>query len=153
MCPAPYRKWSQDLNQVCEIPEIPKVKRPVGWKGSVLTGTASAMPPAPATTEGPGDAVLRGVFSLARGQHPSTQLSRCRVSWLRDRGLSATIFPQQCEIPKVKLYYAHNAEAHPSATPHPSLVRESSPETRRHRQLGVSPKNEADSPSPEFPSL
>ena len=43
MCPAPYRKWSQDLNQVCEIPEIPKVKRPVGWKGSVLTGTALAM--------------------------------------------------------------------------------------------------------------
>lgn len=25
-CHTAYRKWSQDLNQVCEIPEIPKVK-------------------------------------------------------------------------------------------------------------------------------
>lgn len=65
------RKWSQDLNQASEIPETPKVKRPVGWKGLVLTETASAMPP----PEGPGDAVLREVFSLARGQQPSTQPS------------------------------------------------------------------------------
>lgn len=149
-----YRKWSQDLNQASEIPETPKVKRPVGWKGSVLMGTASAMgthtchhPRALETLSS------EKCFHWPGASSPAPSPLCEELAGFETVAYQQSSFPDSVKFQKQSFIIPTMPRPAPLPRPHCSLVLESSPETCRHLRLSLSPKNEADSSSPELPSL
>lgn len=116
--------------------------------------------------KGPGNAILREVFALARGQQPSTRPAPRGVNWLLHQGEGTVEFIPPAMFPQLVSNHLspHSVKFQKQSfitpmlrldplpnTPHPRPVLESSPETCRRLQLSVSSKTTADLLFPRAP--